>query len=306
MPSIQNPLGALPARFRRPRVLIIGCGDIGQRAAKLLRNSKVFALTSSTDKRATLRSLGITPLIGNLDRAQSLNRLAGIATHVLHLAPPFASGGPVDSRTESLMRVLRRRSLPKALVYGSTSGVYGDCAGQFVSETRAVNPQTPRAVLRVDAENLICSFGRATGARTCVLRIPGIYAPDREGGTPRARLLRATPVLIPEDDVYTNHIHADDLARACVLAVWSAKARRSFNVSDDSQLKMGDYFDLAADLYGISRAPRVSRVDAAAHLTPMTLSFMGESRRMDNRRIKRELGLKLRFPTVMTGLRSGL
>lgn len=154
----------------------------------------------------------------------------------------------------------------------------------------------------MDAENRVNGFSRVAGVRACVLRIPGIYAPDRDGGTPKARLERGTPVLTADDDVYTNHIHADDLARACVLALWRGKARGSFNVNDDTQLKMGDYFDLAADVYGLPRPQRVTRAEAALHISALTLSFMSESRRMDNRRVKRELGLKLRYPTVDLGL----
>ena len=302
LPSIQNPLGALPARFRRSRVLIVGCGDVGQRCARILKHARVMALTSSPDKRAGLRALGVVPVMGNLDQAVSLSRFAGIATHVLHLAPPLANGGVVDLRTQALLRRLLVRGLPRALVYGSTSGVYGDCAGAVVTELRPRHAQTPRAQLRVDAENLILQFGRITGTRSCVMRIPGIYAPNREGGTPQARLERGTPVLVPEDDVYTNHIHADDLARACVLALWRAKAHGVYNVNDDTQLKMGDYFDLAADIYGLPRPPRVVRAEAAGHLTPLTLSFMTESRRMNNQRVKRDLGLRLRYPTVAQGL----
>jgi nucleoside-diphosphate-sugar epimerase len=134
------------------------------------------------------------------------------------------------------------------------------------------------------------------------LRIPGIYAPNREGGTPRNRLLKGTAVLQAEDDVYTNHIHADDLARACIAALWRGKPQRSTNVSDDTELKMGDYFDMAAGLYGLPKPPRLSRHTAQQQLSLMLLSFMGESRRLDNQRLKRELRIQLRFPTVLDGL----
>jgi len=145
-------------------------------------------------------------------------------------------------------------------------------------------------------------WGRATATTTCILRIPGIYAPDREGGTPRARLLKALPVLEAAQDVYTNHIHADDLARACVQALWFGKPQRVYNVSDDSDLKMGDYFDLAAGLYGLPKPPRVTLEKALTLLSPMQMSFMGESRRLTNTRMKQELGLRLRYPSVRSGL----
>lgn len=296
--------GALTARFRRTRVLIVGCGDVGLRVAQaMVGKVRLLALTSSPERQVTLRAHGITPLLGNLDAPHGLSRLSGLASRVLYLAPPPGEGWD-DPRALALTRALRRRSPPASLVYGSTSGVYGDCAGEKAIETRATNASTPRATRRIDAENIFRFFGRSAQVRSSILRIPGIYAPDREGGTPHARLLKATPVLLAEDDVYTNHIHADDLARACVAALWRGRPQRIYNVNDDTDLKMGDYFDLAADLFGLPRPPRVARSTAKEKLSLMLLSFMSESRRMDNTRLKAELGLALRYPTVATGLLS--
>ena len=286
-------------------MLIIGCGDVGQRVARELSpRLKLMALTSSPEKMPALRSARITPLLGNLDQPATLRRLAGLATRVLHLAPPPGHNPDWrnDPRTQALMRALRLRSLPQSLVYGSTSGVYGDCAGARVDETWRVSPQTPRAQRRVDAEAHVRHFGRATGTPAHVLRIPGIYATDRDNGTPRGRLLKGTPVLRREDDVFTSHIHADDLARACIAALWRGKPQRLSNVCDDTQLLMGDYFDLAADLYELPRPPRVARDSADEKLPPMQLSFMSESRRLSNCRMKKELKLVLRYPTVREGL----
>ncbi len=266
---------------------------------------RVLALTSSPDRLPALRAAGVTPLLGNLDDADSLARISGLAHRVLHLAPPPTDNEAQwwrDPRTQHLVRTLRKRCLPTSLVYGSTSGVYGDCAGDWVAETRSVAPHTPRAQRRVDAERSVRFLGRS-GVTTTVLRIPGIYAPDREGGTPRARLLKGTPVLQTQDDVYTNHIHADDLARACIAALWRGKPQRIVNVSDNSQLKMGDYFDQAADLYGLARPPRVARSSAQDQLPLMLLSFMSESRRLVNTRMLRELRISLHYPTTLDGLR---
>ena len=316
LPSNQNPLGALPARFRRERVLIVGCGDVGQRAARVLPRStvhgvRVLALTRDAERSPRLRAQGIEPLHGDLDRSATLRRLAGIATRVLHLAPPASTDEKeewwLDKRTVALLRVLRLRGKPLSLVYGSTSGVYGDCQGAWVPESRPAAPASARSQRRANAERAVRFVGRASagraGIRTSILRIPGIYAPDREGGTPRARLLRGTPALRAEDDVFTSHIHADDLARACVLALWRGKSQRIYHACDDTELRMGDYFDLAADLYGLPRPPRISREDAVQQLPASLLSFMGESRRLLNRRLKRELRLVLRYPTVAQGLR---
>jgi nucleoside-diphosphate-sugar epimerase len=308
VPSNQSPLGALPSRFRRERVLVVGCGDVGLRLARGLGpRVRLIALTSSPQRVQDLRARGITPLQGDLDHPQTLSRLAGLATRVVHLAPPPSEGRTQwwrDGRTLALARVLRRRSPPLSLVYGSTTGVYGDCQGLRVAEHRTVQPTTPRAQRRVDAERIVRHLGRAAGVRASILRIPGIYAPDREGGTPRERLLKRTPVLEANDDVYTNHIHADDLARAVAAALWRGRSQRIYNASDDSELKMGDYFDLAADLYGLPRPPRVPRSTAQDQLPLMLLSFMGESRRLANERLKHELRVALRYPTVTQGLRA--
>jgi len=293
---------ALCGRLRRPRLLIIGCGDVGMRVVRLLgRRWRVLALTTNAARAGALRALGVVPLVGDLDHAPTLARLAGLAEAVLHLAPP-ASDGVEDRRTARLLQALARHGRPHCLVYASTSGVYGDVGGAFIDETRAVSPATARARRRVDAERRVRWFGNALGVRTCVLRVPGIYAVDRPGGHPRERLLRGAPVLRTEDDVYTNHIHADDLARACVAALLRGLPQRVVNVCDDTDLKMGEYFDLAARLSGLPPPPRVSRADAQALLSPMQLSFMAESRRLDNRRMKHELRLRLRYATVAEGL----
>jgi len=285
----------------KPRLLIIGCGDVGLRVLKVLAGRwRVLALTSSPGRAGELRAAGAVPLIGNLDEPATLARLAGLADLVLHLAPP-ARDGEIDLRTRRLLAALARRA-PAALVYASTTGVYGDCGGDIIDETRALNPATDRAARRVDAEAQLRAFGRRHGTRVSLLRIPGIYARDREGGHPRERLARGTPVLRQEDDVYTNHIHADDLARACVLALLRGLPQRAVNVCDDSQLRMGDYFDLAADLAGLARPARITRAEAVETLSPMQLSFWSESRRLGNARLRRELRLVLRYPTPAEGL----
>ncbi len=292
----------LPSTFKRPVLLIVGCGDVGVRVLRLLSGRyRLLALTSTPARAEALRAAGAVPLIGNLDDPATLARLAGLADAVLHLAPPPLQG-TTDPRSRNLIDALARKGRVRCLVYGSTSGVYGDCGGARFDETRAVNPGTDRARRRVDAESRIRWYGRVHGVRVAILRIPGIYAVDREGGHPRERLLRGTAVLNAEDDVSTNHIHADDLARACVAALARALPQRVIHASDDTDLTMGDYFDLAADVCGLPRPPRISRAEARERLSPMLLSFMSESRRLDNQRLKRELRLVLHYPTVKDGL----
>jgi nucleoside-diphosphate-sugar epimerase len=143
---------------------------------------------------------------------------------------------------------------------------------------------------------------RSSAIQVTTLRVPGIYALDRENGTPEARLKKGTPVLEPSADVYTNHIQADDLARACWTAVWRGPTQRAINTSDDTQMRMGEYMDWAADHFHLERAPRMGLEEALRTLPPMQLSFMQESRRLLNHRLKKELKLSLKYPTIKEGL----
>jgi nucleoside-diphosphate-sugar epimerase len=285
------------------RLLLVGCGDVGMRVLRLLRGRlPVYVLTSQPARSAELRAAGALPLVGNLDQPATLGRLAGLADAVLHLAPPPGAGRG-DARTAALLDALARRGGVRRLVYASTTGVYGDCGGARFDETRAVAPANDRAHRRVQAEALVRHFGRRSGAAVSILRIPGIYALDRAGGDPRERVRRGAPVLVAEDDVYTNHIHADDLARACVAALFRGRPQRVLHACDDTELKMGDYFDRVAALHGLPAPPRITRAQAQRELSPLQLSFMGESRRLDNTRLKRELRLVLRYPRIEQGLR---
>jgi nucleoside-diphosphate-sugar epimerase len=282
-------------------LLIIGCGNIARRALpELQRRYRVSALVRSPDP--ALDSAGVEQIAGDLDDAVSLAPLAGRTGRIAHLAPP-AGNGALDLRTRSLLAALAPRGggamLPRRFVYFSTSGVYGDCAGEWIDETRPPNPQTERALRRLDAERAIGAWGERNKVEIVILRVPGIYAPGR---LPLERLARGTPALLHEEDVYTNHIHADDLAAVLVAALEAKNAGGVYNASDDSQLKMGDFFDLVADRAGLARPPRVSREDAVRLLSPELVSFMSESRRLYNRRMKEELGVRLRYSTVQDGV----
>ena len=294
--------------FRKPRLLIVGCGDVGMRLAELARpRFRVIALTSNPQRAGVLRQAGIVPLIGNLDDMNSLWRLAGLARWTVMLAPPPAAGLH-DPRSMHLAAVLRKgmigpaRAQPMRLVYASTSGVYGDCEGARVHETRPPHPQSGRARRRLDAEVRWRAFGRSAHARVGILRVPGIY--DARERSPAKRLRQGIPALCPLDDVYTNHIHADDLARIVLLALFRADPNRIYHASDDSCIKMGEYLDLAAREYGMSPPRRVALAQAlASGISPMALTFMTESRILDNTRMRTELGVVLCYPHVAQGLR---
>jgi len=293
----------IPERRRgapKSRILIVGSGDIARRAIpRLARRATVFALYRRPEAAVGLRALGAVPVPGDLDRPESLKRLAGLAEAVLHFAPPPPEG-ETDSRTAHLLAALAGGGrTPAAIVYVSTSGVYGDCAGERVPETRPLNATTPRARRRVDAETRLRRFAAHHGCRLAILRAPGIHAPDR---LPVARLLRGDPVLVESEDVFTNHIAADDLARLAILALHRGPRHRVYNATDGAPGKIGDYLDSVADCLGLPRPPRLSRVEIADRLSPLSLSFLSESRRLDNRRILEEL----RTPALDASLKSML
>lgn len=364
----------VPRRFRRQRLLIIGCGDIGQRVVQQLHHGwQVMGVARSDETLQKIRTAGALAM-----RADDAHRLAPWATHVLHAAPPASRDGEVTDRltrgwlqalarargqrarttsrpgrthrlgarsTAALLAVpapapqapSRSRHAPAPrLVYLSTTGVYGDRGGAFTRETDTLQPLTDRARRRVDAERQV-RFGlhrpdasnagspradsphadsarpdsapqdsaHVSGARhrrlqqpplpALVLRVPGIYAADR---LPVERLRQQVPALVPADDVITNHIHADDLARIARTALLRGPRQRVINAVDDSQMTLGDYLDQVADRLGLPRPPRHSRAELTRTLSEVRMSFMRESRRLDARRLKRELRVRLQWPTV--------
>lgn len=277
------------------RILIIGSGDIALRTIpQLAGHYRVYALIRNPDYRAKLEALGVIPIIGDLDDRKSLARIRGLADAVLHLAPPSPMDG-TDVRTRNLLGALSKGPLPGKFVYISTSGVYGDCKGALVSETRPVNPASARGQLRVDAERQIRCWARRNSVNACILRVPGIYAAER---LPVERIKSGAPAIAAAEDSYSNHIHADDLATICVVALRRGKPCRIYHATDDDEMKMGDYFDAVADAYGLNRPPRLSRDEVQRAVSPMMWSFMNESRRLTNARMKDELKVKLRYPEL--------
>jgi nucleoside-diphosphate-sugar epimerase len=277
------------------RILLIGCGDIALRTAALLRRrARLYGLVRRNDEIVKLRARGIVPIVGDLDDARTLDRLRTAPFAVLHCAPP-PSEGRDDPRTQRLVAALARaRIIPQRFVYLSTSGVYGDCAGARIDEMRPRRAQTPRAHRRVAAEDRLREWAGRNGVALAILRAPGIYAETR---LPLDRIRHGTPVLADADDVYTNHIHADDLARALVAALFRGLPNRAYNASDDSELKMAAWFDIVADAFKLPRPPRIGRDEAEERIAPTLLSFMSESRRLSNARMKRELRVAPQFAT---------
>jgi nucleoside-diphosphate-sugar epimerase len=294
IPTMKNEVKEIRvsrARFAKPRLLILGCGDVGMRLLPLVRDRfRVFAVTSQASRCEELRAAGAVPIVADLDQPDSITRLARLASRIVHFVPPQAEG-ETDKRTRQLTAILPDHV---RVIYVSTTGVYGDCGGAWIDETRPVNPQSDRARRRVDAERALRIWAKRSGSRLTILRVPGIYAADR---LPLERLQKGTPALVPDEDVYTNHIHADDLARIVALALFRA-SNRLYNAVDDSEMKMGDYFDAAAQAFDLPKPPRISREELAKSVSAASLSFMSESRRIGNARMKNELGVRLRYARV--------
>ena len=292
----ENKNGA--GKLGRPRLLILGCGDVGMRLLPLLRDRfRIFAVTTQETRQQDLRAAGAIPIIADLDRPVTLARIARLASTIVHLVPP-QSEGVADRRTRNLTAILPDHA---TLIYVSTSGVYGDCGGERIDETRSLHPHNARAVRRVDAERTLRTWARRSHSRLGILRVPGIYAENR---LPIERLQKGTPALLAAEDVYTNHIHADDLARIIAAALFRSQPGRVYHAVDDSDMKMGDYFDAVADVMLLPRPPRLARAVLQHQVSPMLLSFMSESRRLANERLKTELGIRLFYPTVADGLKT--
>jgi len=304
----------------RGKLLVIGAGDIGRRViGRLGAQQDVTAVTSTSGARGALRRRRAKPVLADLDKPGTLTRAPRDWDLLLHCAPPPARGTR-DSRTRNILRVWNRSAgighkrasltcspcLPPArvVVYLSTSGIYGDCGGARITESRPPAPRNARAVRRVDAERVLIRAAKRGAFRLVILRVPGIYSESR---LPLERLRAGTPALAAPDDVYTNHIHAADLACIALAALHRLQKRmqprvRIYHASDDSEMKMGDYFDLVADTFGLPRPPRLPRAQIAQAVSPALLSFMAESRRLDNARLKRELPIEWNARTVAQGV----
>lgn len=287
--------------MKKHSLLVAGMGDIGRRLATQHPLVRMLGMARSAESTMQIRDTGAIPVMSDLDQRKSLARLAGLSPWVLHLAPP-PGDSEGDPRTRRLLAALARRgSLPRRLVYISTSGVYGNCNGERVFEHRPTAAKNARAKRRVDAERQLRRFAARNGIKLCIVRAPGIYAADR---LPLERIQKQTPAVRRDEDSYTNHIHADDLARLVWLALFRGKNNRVYHAVDDSVKKMGDYFDMVADHFGLPRSPRIAREEAQKVLSPALLSFLNESRILDNTRLKKELRAKLKYPDVADFLKT--
>lgn len=278
--------------------LIIGYGDIGRRVAALcqLRGWRVHALTRHAVTATQISAAGRPGYVGDLDQPDKFPALPTADSLIFYFAPPPPQGEG-DPRIRAFLSAIPRESAPRKIIYISTSGVYGDCQGAWVTEASAVKPATDRARRRLAAENLLRDWEQRNNVPAVILRVGGIYGPGR---LPIERLRRGTPVLCEQDCGYTNRIHADDLAEVCVAA--AERGHGMYNVSDGHPGTMTDYFNRVADLYGLPRPTQISLDQAKNALSKEMMSYLAESRRLDNRRLLNELGVNLRYPSLQEGL----
>ncbi|MBD1401394.1 SDR family oxidoreductase [Pelovirga terrestris] len=279
---------------------IIGCGDIGKRVARELLNQghKVQATAHDAEGAAELLALGLTPIVANFDCRDDLPLLLLQRQRVYYFMPP-QGGGSIDARMANFCRMLNADNCPQRIVYISTSGVYGDCGGDLVTEETPINPQTSRAKRRASAESQLCDQAKELGFDLIILRVTGIYGPGR---LPLAQLHKGHQVLRPEDSPVTNRIHSLDLVRICLIAMERGEAGDIFNVCDGQHSSMSEYFTAVADLYDLPRPQQLTWDEAQQIMNPLTLSFLQESRRMTNRHMLEKLGIRLLYPTLEEGL----
>jgi nucleoside-diphosphate-sugar epimerase len=285
------------------RYLVVGCGYVGLRLARaLLPRGPVVGITASEESAARVESQGIDACAWNLDDADAaVPRRAGTPSVVYYLVPPPTSG-TTDPRVK---RFLARLPAPPArVVYVSTTGVYGDAQGAVVDEDSPLNPGTDRAARRVDAEHSVRTWCTRQGVAWTILRVPGIYGPGR---LPIERLKRGEPMIRHSEAGYSSRIHVDDLVNACLLTGSAPRAaERVYNVTDGNPASMTEYFERVATLAGLPPPRLVTRAEAEQVLSPGLLSYLAESRRVDSRRIREELGFAPRFADLRLGILSSL
>ncbi|MEN8107776.1 MAG: SDR family oxidoreductase [Pseudomonadota bacterium] len=282
-------------------VLIVGCGDIGRRVAKRLQagDRLVTGVVRSAASAERLQHTGVRALRVDLDSATQPDDWTGGVHEVFYFAPP-PPDGETDPRMRRFLRQLDSGSVPRRIVYISTSAVYGDCNGAWITEAQPVKPTTARGQRRLDAEQQLRRWAGAHKTSVVILRVPGIYGP---GKLPLSRLQKGWPVLREADAPWTNRIHADDLAMICIAAMEAATPDVIYNVSDGRPSNMTDYFIRVADAAGLPRPPEVDRAEAEQVLSPGMLSFLKDSRRMRNDKLLRELGITLQYPDLAAGLK---
>jgi len=283
--------------------LIVGCGYVGRRLARRMQAG--WHVAGAVRSAATARELsaaGVEAIAFDLDSepvTDALRRLVDRSV-LAWLAPP-PDTGTTDLRLERFFAELGD-ARPTALLYMSTTGVYGDAAGGTVTEDSPARPANDRSRRRLAAERRSVTWCARSGVRCVILRVPAIYGPHR---LPLERLRRGEPALRPEESGPGNRIHVDDLVSACAAAL-EQPVHGVFNVGDGDHSSTTVFLQRTAALAGLQQ-PRLVSMDAARRLlTPGMLSFLVESRRVDAHRMRETLLPVLAYPTLDAGIAASL
>ncbi len=236
----------------------------------------------------------------NLDQVASLSACPTRQAIVYYFAPP-PQHGEIDSRLENFLAAIQTDALPKRFIYISTSGVYGDCGGGWVTETSPLKPSTGRSKRRLAAEQTLRHWAKQHHVASVILRVGGIYGP---GKLPLQRLQQGMTILSRHVAPVSNRIHADDLARICQAAVNAPNQHNIYNICDNHASSMSDYFIRVAEHAGLPAPSEVGWQQAETALSPTMLSYLRESRRMDNSKMLNELQVTLTYPDLESGLKA--
>ena len=252
----------------------------------------IIASARRPEQAQAIREAGALALDMDFDRPRPFRQLAGLAPWIIIAVPPSERHHCQDLRSRELIAKLRANAgrhqgaAVAKLVYISTTGVFGDWEGGWIDETAKPRAKQARSLRRLDAEQCFTKAFHAVR-----LRAPGIYAEDR---LPLRRIQQGLPAIVSDDDSYSNHIHADDLASIAWLSLFRAPPARLYAVVDNEPLKMGDWFDHIARCAGLEKLPRAPREAVQAAVNPMMWSFLQESRQIRNHRMLREIRPKLK------------
>lgn len=279
-------------------MFIAGCGYLGRKIAnRLALSPPPWGMVRSQESARQLAGLDIKPVLADLDSAVR-TALPTENEQVFYLAPP-PSSGQTDQRMQHFLEALDISGHPQRIVYISTTGVYGDCQGNWVDENQPAAPVADRARRRLDAEQQLIRWQRAGNGELVILRVAGIYGPGR---LPRERLRKGLPMVEEKAAPWTNRIHVDDLVSVCLAAMSNGLNGEIYNVSDGHPGNMTDYFNRVADLLKLPRPTLITAAKARDQLSPGLLSYLRESRRIDNRKMLQQLAVSLRYPTLAEGL----
>jgi nucleoside-diphosphate-sugar epimerase len=282
------------------KIVIAGCGYIGTRVARIWKETgaEVTCLVRSPEHQAALVSEGFTTRSCSFDDPTDIPALDVAGCIVYYLVPP-PGGGITDPRARLFLTAISGSAPPARIIYMSATSVYSEKDGGIVTESSTTIPSTAMGKRRLDAEHTFLQYGAVAGVPVLILRVSGIYGPDR---LPLMQISQGQPLLREEESGPGNRIQADDLARLCCAAAEKGMDGDIFNVSDGHPSSMTTYFNACADVLGYPRQPQVTMDEARRVMSPLMFSYVSESRVVDNTRMREQLGVSLQYPTIAEGL----